>query len=344
MVEVFQTNFKGPNLELASATGNDIARIRLPSTIVQVGQRLVRSLDWLGRYTPALEYWAKQGLRIERVELGLGTTDPIPHRIQVSYQCPEAGKRIYGYGESERELFAYEKAIAELLEREALFLRGIRLGIKTTNGLAAHRLTFLAKQAAKTELQERDAFLRHWLTRTPLLRIPYPDDALLKKFRKAIEAAGYELILTTTYLGSIPSVIAVIRNPVTGGFLIGSSAARSVRASTRKAVGEAFLSLHSRRTTDALNWERPDFDTHANHWFFHNSTPSWFLSERKANLPKPTVAGLQFYILRREPIPVVAAVSPDLIDLWTGATPLTVTEKIGATYGRSANTDPHPFP
>lgn len=331
-------------MALASDTGNGIAWNRLPSAMAQVRQRLVRSIDWLGRYTPALQYWAKHGLLIERVDLGLGAADPIPHRIQVSYECPAAGKRIYGYGDSERELFAYEKAIAELLEREAMFLCGIPLGIKTTNGLAAHRQTFLAKQTAKIELQERDAFLRHWLTRTPLLKIPDPDDACVRAFRSAIESDGYELILATTYIGTIPSVIAVIRNRGTGGFLIGSSAARSLRARIRKAIGEAFLSLHSHRESMPIVWDRASFETHANFWFFHNSMPTWFVGERIHNIKKVKTAKFEFHVLRSAPLKVVAAMSADLIDLWAGKTPDSVIDHVKVAYNCAVNTCPHPFP
>lgn len=195
----------GTQLALTSSIRNCLSRTRL--ALAEVPQQLGRSFDWLRCYAPVLQDWEKKGLLIERVDLGLGATDPISYRMQISYECPEAGKRIYGYGESTRELFAYEKAIAELVEREAMFLHGIQLGIKTTNGLAAHRFTFLAKQTAKIELQERDAFLRHWLTRTPLLKISDPDDALVRAFRRAIEAEGYNLILASTYMGRIPSVI-----------------------------------------------------------------------------------------------------------------------------------------
>ncbi len=307
-------------------------------------QRLGRSFDWLRCYTPALQDWEKKGLLIERVDLGLGATDPISYRMQISYECPEAGKRIYGYGESTRELFAYEKAIAELVEREAMFLHGIQLGIKTTNGLAAHRFTFLAKQTAKIELQERDAFLRHWLTRTPLLKIPDPDDALVRAFRRAIEAEGYNLILASTYMGRIPSVIAIIHNRETGGFLIGSSAVPSLRARIRKAIAESFLSLHSQREPMPIVWDRPSFETHANYWFFHNSMPTWFVGNRTQDIGKVESPKFEFHLLRRKPIPVIAVRSPDLIDLWTGKTPASVIEQIRAAYNCTPNTCPHPFP
>lgn len=307
---------------------------------------LLSKLDWFGIYSDHLNRWAERGLEIERVKFDDAVDDPIPFRIQISCYSQSASRRIFGYGESMRENDAYEKAICELIEREALFDHGEKLNLLSTNGLACHRWRFLAKAYAKAELYERDAFLRHWLTKKPLLNTDFAGDPLVKKFENSIVEAGHKLFLSETYLGYLTVSIATIVNPSTGGFLIGSSGSSSPKFRQRKAVGEAYLSLFNRRKGGSVKWEIPSFENHANYWYFHKSIPDWFLGNSRQNFfPKinrnPSVT--YHCLTNLKPI-VIAARSNDLFDLWLGHPGVEILDRVKNFYGISGNTDAHPFP
>ena len=80
------------------------------------------------------------------------------------------GQIIAGYGEDRVESRAYEKAICELRERQ-VFVESDVAGRSTSNGIAAHRFKIMAIKAAQSEMIERAAFLRHWLTKIPLTHV-----------------------------------------------------------------------------------------------------------------------------------------------------------------------------
>jgi hypothetical protein len=308
--------------------------------------KLFRFFDWFDIYAMTLNKWADSDLEIERVSFEKSNGDPMPFRVQISYYSELIKSRIYGYGESLRELHAYEKAICELIEREALFTKGEEYGLFSTNGLACHRWERLAKNSAKIELLERDAFLRHWLTMTPLTIVDDWEDDLILKFKGSVESFGHKLVLAETSLGYIKTSIAVVINPLTNGFLIGSSATSSKQERMRKAVGEAYLSLFNRQG-DNIDWKVPNFDNHANFWYYRRSMPQWFLGKENnvtfvtKKLPKPSI---HFHTLVSEPVSVVAAKSEELFELWLGDPEKDVLEKIERQYGLRANTEPHPFP
>ena len=71
---------------------------------------------------------------------------------------------------------AFIKAGVEAVERIICLQNKI-----SSNGVAGHIDDALAKQNAKYELLERDAFLSHYLTRTPLIDIELGKNALYQK-------------------------------------------------------------------------------------------------------------------------------------------------------------------
>jgi hypothetical protein len=202
----------------------------------------------------------------------------------------------------------------------------------------------LAKEAARLELLERDAFLRHWLTRTPLRVVSMPCDHNVVRFKQAFNERGHDLFLCETELGYLPTSIAVVVNRQTGGFLLGSSAAPGKKNRHAKAIGEAFSILFGRDDWD-VNWQKPDFKDHSNYWYRERVIPSWLIGGSNRLLRKPEAKPQINYIdLRRNLLSVVAAKSPDVFDIWVGSTPAAVVEKAERFFGIPINEDIHPFP
>lgn len=299
--------------------------------------------DWLGIYKPYLSSKKANDLLFERVSIPQIDHDPVKHRIQVSFQSSTLGRRIYGYGESNRETVAYEKAICELIERETLYLQDTNSVIKTTNGMAAHRFSKIAALNAKLELIERDAFLRHWLTRTPLSEIPKSNDSVVDEFKGVFNKSDHDLILCETFLGFSPTTIAIALNRKTKGFRIGSSGTLGKRQQRRKAVGEAFFSLFV-SNNKAIDWNIPSFSNHAHHWYFEKQMPDWFYGTATKFRPHHIVPNFEYVHLRKDLISVVCARSQQLINLWAGTTDSSVNQFILSQYGIEANLEYHPFP
>lgn len=69
-----------------------------------------------------------------------------------------------GQGASSNLIEAHVKSTAEIVERECM----LRHNIFTSNGCAVHSSLKKAKQSARFELIERDAFFCHFLTATPM--------------------------------------------------------------------------------------------------------------------------------------------------------------------------------
>lgn len=307
--------------------------------------QLLNPFDWLGVYTPLLERWKLSGMEICDVKIKNGFKDPVKYRIQVIADFPDIG-RLGGYGEGEIEILAYEKAICELFERELMKRSALYGGKTTSNGVAAHRFLYLAKHAARDELIERDAFLRHWLTKTSFTRVETP--TFLKRYSKPIHESGHELIHATTHLGAKKTAIAIIINRKSGGFLIGSALKANLSEGLHKATREAFYSLIAdfETSSDTVDWNTPSFTNHRQYWYHHNEIPSWLLNSNPSQSLKPFKINplYSYQILGQTPIPVVACSSISLLELWTGATPKEVLCNIEENYDIAPNLDPHPFP
>lgn len=78
-----------------------------------------------------------------------------------------------GFGESNSELLALQKALSEAVERAMIRALKRHVGTRaaTTNGWSAHPSEQKSKILARRELLERDAVLSHWLTKTPMLEL-----------------------------------------------------------------------------------------------------------------------------------------------------------------------------
>ncbi len=96
------------------------------------------------------------GLQVARYEdnAGLGLS-----HVELSVTEPE----IIGTGSAETLDLATRKAISEFTERAVYHYYKKNLGLRSSNGLAAHATADLATSAAIKELVERDAFFCCWL-------------------------------------------------------------------------------------------------------------------------------------------------------------------------------------
>ena len=155
-----------------------------------------------------------------------------------------SGEFIYGYGESDVEILALQKSIAEAVERAAFILvcteQFPNVGA-TTNGWAAHISPKKARASAQGELLERDAVLLHWLSQTPLIRI---DDASLPKAlskwqsQELSEATRYRFAkFFISTLGNAPTASAMIHDGYGYGF-ISHGAGTSLEEALNRALAE----------------------------------------------------------------------------------------------------------
>ncbi len=307
--------------------------------------KAINIFDWLAIYSPLIERWKQCGMVVANVRLKHGFADPVKHRLQISVYFDDIGD-LAGYGEDENEILAYEKAICELFEREMMKRASTWSGKLTSNGVAAHRFFLLAKRFAKDELIERDAFLRHWLTKTPLAKIAMPKS--LVKFSNAIEKSGHDLTIAHTYLGIKETVIAIIKNKSTGGFLIGSSFKPHREDAILKATREAFYNLAAdfEPSSQDISWCNRSFSNHRRYWYENKSIPDWLIGEKTSSCIKPLNINTKFHyeMLSVSPVPVVACTSQELIDLWQGETPVDILYRIEKQYNTIPNLELHPFP
>ncbi len=138
------------------------------------------------------------------------------------------GQVKYGYGESDAEILALQKSIAEAIER-TIFSVAAELdpALTTTNGWAAHLTIAAAEKSARRELFERDAILIHWLSEIPPYRIE--NDTLPRGLRSWVkaelaQAPRYnQASFFLSYLGEVPAVSAFVHDAENFGFFAHAS-------------------------------------------------------------------------------------------------------------------------
>lgn len=117
------------------------------------------------------------------------------------------GRKFHGRGTKSDEDLAITVSLIESLER--IVVRHSK--ISTTNGVAAHPTRRQAEKKSLFELIERDLFLSHFLTKTPLTPLSYPqkipskvrdyineasDRLSFYKMRQANVGTGYVCLIT----------------------------------------------------------------------------------------------------------------------------------------------------
>ncbi len=290
------------------------------------------------KYSKVLAKWKQSNLELGKITLC--ENDPVGNRYIVSYEHPIYGK-IFGYGEDESKCFAKLKAINELLERECCFENKKRFGKLSSNGVASHENQRKSSEAAIRELLERDAFLRHWLTKTP-----FDEDVTkyncIRSFINYLSGINHKLKILSTNLSSIDVKIALIINQETGGFIVGTAYKKYPEESVYKAVSEAFYTLHIVRLSNKNDWA-DGLINHARYWY-HHQVPSWFFQKKVKKYSKISLKP-EVIELSRNPTYITKAVCKDAIQLWVGKdVPSYVFKYINKSYSINANLEPHPLP
>lgn len=171
----------------------------------------------------------------------------------------------WGWGRSEE--IALAKAIAEAMERSVLQ----QYVFPTSNGLAAHLTPEKAANAARSELIERDLFLSHFLTKTPLQSFKNESDlGSVSKFRNWLSERGADLKFYN--LSDLGTLCLIDGRRAGFGFSIGiaikGSLSESVIASTIEAGRRVHRILTGRDKLNPMQIEeflslgRPSFTDH----------------------------------------------------------------------------------
>jgi hypothetical protein len=147
-----------------------------------------------------------------------------------------------GYGEADSKLLAFQKSVAEAVER-VIFRISKKSGVHTisTNGWAAHISRRHAFSSALEELLERDAVLVHWLAKSPFDEIreeTWPawlkawttsELSLAKRFNR--------LRILKSRLGHMPTITTILMD-ANGFGVVSHSAGKKMESALCRALAE----------------------------------------------------------------------------------------------------------
>jgi hypothetical protein len=172
-----------------------------------------------------------------------------------------SGLEGHGFGEGETELLAFQKSIAEAVERAVYRSMKPYHNLISSNGWAAHLTAEKANKSALNELLERDAILTHWLTQTPFLEIDpatFPTWVKTWRDRELSKSKDFNrLRLLLSNVGHIPVVQSLILNK-NGNAFISQGASKSIDTATYRALAETCriaTIAHTDRSMNDLNSE-----------------------------------------------------------------------------------------
>ena len=168
---------------------------------------------------PFIDTQIKSGAEFKKVTIPLETLRWL-HTIHFSFL--ENSLDYYGLGSDINEKLAYVKAVVEFYERKAFYDVGIKRGFTSTNGIAGHRFYNLAHKAAIAELYERDAFLCHWYSQTPFLKVENTNTDVQNVIAE-LSSMQIKTLFRSTYLGFQKIILCFLINEQTGGFALGLS-------------------------------------------------------------------------------------------------------------------------
>jgi hypothetical protein len=269
-----------------------------------------------------------EGAKFERVVFPVESLKDI-HLIQF-FKKTDSGRVIAGLGTDRDEKKAYRKAVFEYFERQAVVTTGFSLGFDSTNGVGAHRYPALAFRAGVNELFERDAFLRHWYSKTPFTPITEPHDLSIQLAVSDFKKLGYETILCKTRFGFLSTTLAFLVNRNTGGFALGLSSGRGRRNDVHKALVESAVNLffgNEGKPLEELYARINDYGVkalvdHRSYWLLLNSIPDWVTAEQTFGGTQEGVTEqypkIERVMLSETPVPVVGARSDGVLDLVLG--------------------------
>ena len=187
---------------------------------------------------------------------------------------------VSGLGSDFNQEQAYLKAIVEYFERLAFFNNEQQFNLKSSNGIASHKVKVLAKNSAIDELIERDAFLIHWYSNSPFVQLELNVQQI--RMNNTLIKKNLELKIGKTYLGLRETTACFLIDHSTGGFALGLSSGRGSKDS-EKAVLEALINyffgnLGQSREEQLQNISNSTFSTLTNHrayWLYKESMPTW---------------------------------------------------------------------
>jgi hypothetical protein len=251
------------------------------------------------------------------------------------------GRDLLVCGEANTRDLAMTKAIAELLERSALFAHQDKVAFVSSNGWAAHSTMEDAKSAAIMELVERDAILAQWYTRTPFLEIDFLNlpPAIQHWVDTELDKSEFPFIrvlLSTEGLG--PSITCVFMNE--SGYGVASHATRpTIEESIESAIGEAcraaHLSLRKAFWQDSIKLKtgqagQIEPGAHSVYYAYHEPFPKWMfgadidcwtaMAKWREGLANVAALDFTFEAVLDNPVIVGFAASPLALNLTWGTT------------------------
>lgn len=163
--------------------------------------------------------------------------DLMPGWTDVHCTIEAHGQTLHGWGAGATDDLALCKALAEALERAVL----LSTNAQNSSGFAAHLTPQGARQNALRELVERDLFLCHFYTRTPLSAFVSQIENCMWLEKSQAWAKQNGLNIQFYHLGNAGAVCAVsgtsIQRPF--GFVIGASVKDDTEQSALSALIEA---------------------------------------------------------------------------------------------------------
>ncbi len=179
-----------------------------------------------------------------------------PNWTDILCRAQFGSKLVEAWGSSFDEDEALCKAFAEVSERGVFF----EDGSDNTNGFAAHINNIDSKKNAALELQERDLFLCHFLTKTPFLKI---NTTTIKNWDwiEPVSAQSKVMKININYYhlgtsGAICVIDGLNANP-TFGYIIGASFKENLSnaaiAATIEAFRRAYFLINENQSTQTLD-------------------------------------------------------------------------------------------
>jgi hypothetical protein len=227
---------------------------------------------------PFIDSQIKSGAEFKKVTIPLET---LKWLYTIHFSFTDKSLDYYGLGSDTNEKLAYVKAVVEFYERKAFYDVGIKCGFTSTNGIAGHRFYNLAHKAAIAELYERDAFLCHWYSQTPYLKVENINTDVQNVINE-LSGLKIKTLFRSTYLGFQKIILCFLINEQTGGFALGLS---NDKQNTAKAFSEAVINYflgHQGKTPDELQAELRkegliSLQNHRTYWMHENPIPEWVL-------------------------------------------------------------------
>jgi hypothetical protein len=197
-----------------------------------------------------------------------------------------------GYGEADSKLLAFQKSVAEAVER-VIYRISKKSGVRaiSTNGWAAHVSRGHAFSSALEELLERDAVLVHWLAKSPFDEIreeTWPtwlkawttsELSLAKRFNR--------LRILKSHLGHMPTITTILLD-ANGFGVVSHSAGKQIEEALKRALAEtcriAQIALQSSSDIAAENMtiDTPlvEPEDHAMFYAHRQQLPDWIFGKK----------------------------------------------------------------